>query len=155
MRGPWDAFAEKRTSNRVYFCTGMGGCLQSVLYGFAGLQVVEPGQKGQGTKIAGDGEASLYADPHLPPGWGGLTVKGVRFRGKTFDLTVTPGNKVTVDAADDALAATPEAPCPGCGTSPQPAPAAAAGPAGGAFSSPAARRATWGSSITASWTRCS
>ena len=96
MRGPWDAFAEKRTSNRVYFCTGMGGCLQSILYGFAGLQVVEPGQKGQGAKIAGDGEASLYAAPHLPPGWGGLVVKGVRFRGKTLDVAVSPANKVTV-----------------------------------------------------------
>ena len=96
MRGPWDAFSEKRTSNRVYFCTGMGGCLQSVLYGFAGLQVVEPGRKGQGTKIAGDGEASLYADPHLPPGWGGLVIKGVKFRGKTFDVAVAPGDKVTV-----------------------------------------------------------
>jgi len=94
MRGPWDAFAEKRTSSRVYFCTGMGGCLQSVLYGFVGLSVVEAGQKGQGTKLAGDGEASLYADPHLPPGWGGLTVKGVKFRGKTFDLNVMPGDKV-------------------------------------------------------------
>ena len=98
MRGPWDAFAEKRTSNRVYFCTGMGGCLQSVLYGFAGLQVVEPGQMGKGTKITGDGEASLYADPHLPPGWGGLTVKGIRFRGRTLDLNVMPGNKVTATA---------------------------------------------------------
>jgi len=96
MRGPWDAFAEKRTSNRVYFCTGMGGCLQSVLYGFAGLQVVELGQKGPGTKLAGDGEAALYAAPHLPPGWGGLTVKGIRFRGKTLDLSVAPGDKVTV-----------------------------------------------------------
>jgi len=95
MRGPWDAFAEKRTSSRVYFCTGMGGCLQSVLYGFAGLQVVEAGQKGQGTKLAGDGEASLYADPHLPPGWGGLTIKGVKFRGKTFNVAVAAGNKVT------------------------------------------------------------
>ncbi len=95
LRGPWDAFAEKRTSNRVYFCTGMGGCLQSVLYGFAGLQVVEPGRKGRGTKVVGDAEASLYADPHLPPGWGGLTIRGVRFRGKTFDLNVTPGDRVT------------------------------------------------------------
>ncbi len=98
MRGPWDAFAEKRTSNRVYFCTGMGGCLQSVLYGFAGLQVVEPGQKAAGTKIAGDGEASLHADPHLPPGWGGLTVKGIQFRGRTLDLSVMSGNKVTATA---------------------------------------------------------
>ncbi|MDQ2798938.1 MAG: hypothetical protein M3Y13_04765, partial [Armatimonadota bacterium] len=98
MRGPWDAFAEKRTSNRVYFCTGMGGCLQSVLYGFAGLQVVAAGEKGQGTKIAGDSEASLYADPHLPPGWTGLTVKGVKFRGRTFDVGIGAGNKVTATA---------------------------------------------------------
>ncbi len=98
MRGPWDAFAEKRTSDRVYFCTGMGGCLQSVLYGFAGLQAVAGGEKGQGTKIAGDSEASLYADPHLPPGWTGLTVKGIKFRGKTFDIAVTAGNKVTATA---------------------------------------------------------
>ena len=98
MRGPWDAFAEKRTSNRVYFCTGMGGCLQSVLYGFAGLRVVEAGEAGQGTKIAGDSEAALYAAPHLPPGWTGLTVKGVRFRGKSYDIAVGAGNKVTVTA---------------------------------------------------------
>ena len=99
MRGPWDAFAEKRTSNRVYFCTGMGGCLQSVLYGFAGLQVAEPGQKAAGTKIASDSVASLYANPHLPPGWGGLTVKGVRFHGKVYDISIAAGNKVGVTVA--------------------------------------------------------
>ncbi len=96
MRGPWDAFAEKRTSNRVYFCTGMGGCLQSVFAGFAGLRVVEAGEAGSGTKIAGDAEAALYADPHLPPGWTGLTVKGVHFRGKSYDVSVGAANKVTV-----------------------------------------------------------
>ena len=96
MRVPWDAFSENAGGGIGYFCTGMGGCLQSVLYGFAGLQVVELGQKGPGTKLAGDGEASLYAAPHLPPGWGGLTVKGIRFRGKTLDLSVAPGDKVTV-----------------------------------------------------------
>jgi len=95
MRGPWDAFSENAGGGTGYFCTGMGGCLQSVLYGFAGLQVVEPGQRTLGTKITGDGEVSLYAAPHLPAGWGGLTVKGIRFRGKTFDLNVTPGDKVT------------------------------------------------------------
>ncbi len=95
MRGPWDAFAEKRTSNRVYFCTGMGGCLQSVLYGFAGLQLAEAGQTAAGTKIAGDATATLYADPHLPPGWGGLTVHGVQFHGKSYTVTVKPGNQVT------------------------------------------------------------
>jgi trehalose/maltose hydrolase-like predicted phosphorylase len=95
-RGPWDAFSEKRTSNRVYFCTGMGGCLQSVLYGFAGLQVAEAEQKVSGTTIASDGGITLYADPHLPPGWGGLTLKGIRFHGKSYDVAIMSGNKVTV-----------------------------------------------------------
>jgi len=89
MRGPWDAFAEKRTSNRVYFCTGMGGCLQSVLYGFAGLNF-----NAKGTRVAGE----LFADPHLPPGWTGLTVKGVKYHGKAYDIAITPGNKVAVTA---------------------------------------------------------
>jgi len=96
MRGPWDAFSEKRTTNNVYFLTGMAGCVQTVLYGFAGLCVVERGQTGHGTKLAGDSIAALYADPHLPPGWTQLTVQGVRFRGHTLDVTVMPGNRVKV-----------------------------------------------------------
>jgi len=96
MRGPWDAFAEKRTSNRVYFCTGMGGCLQSILYGFAGLQIAEPGGRTIGKKIAGDREASLYASPHLPLGWGGLTLRGVRFRGSRFNLLISRDNHIKV-----------------------------------------------------------
>ncbi len=96
MRGPWDAFSEKRTTNNVYFLTGMAGCVQAVLYGFAGLQVVEPGQRGQGTRVAGDSIASLYAAPHLPPGWTGLTVQGVRFRGHTLDVAITAGSRVKV-----------------------------------------------------------
>ncbi len=98
-RGPWDAFSEKRTTNNVYFLTGMAGCVQTVLYGFAGLKVSEAGEPRSGTKIAGDSEASLYADPHLPPGWGPLTVKGIRFRGQMFDVIVSAGNKVTVKIA--------------------------------------------------------
>jgi trehalose/maltose hydrolase-like predicted phosphorylase len=96
MRAPWDAFSEKRTTNNVYFLTGMAGCVQSVLYGFAGLQAVSPWEQGTGQKIAGDSDGALYCDPHLPPGWNGLVLKGVRFRGKTLDVTVQTGNKVTV-----------------------------------------------------------
>lgn len=96
LRGPWAAFSEKRTANRVYFCTGMGGCLQSVLYGFAGLRAVPAGERAAGTKIAGDSDASLYADPHLPPGWRGLTLKGVQFHGKSFDIAVKPSNTLMV-----------------------------------------------------------
>jgi len=95
-RGPWDAFSEKRTTNNVYFLTGMAGCLQTILYGFAGLQVVEHGQAGHGVRLAGDGVAALYADPHLPPGWTQLRVLGVRFRGHALDVTILPGSTVRV-----------------------------------------------------------
>jgi trehalose/maltose hydrolase-like predicted phosphorylase len=95
-RGPWDAFSEKRTTDNVYFCTGMGGCLQTVLYGFAGLNVAEIGDKGLGKQIASNGDASLYCDPHLPPGWTKLVVKGVKFRGQTLDVTIGAGNTVNV-----------------------------------------------------------
>ncbi len=95
MRGPWDAFSEKRTKDNVYFCTGMGGCLQTVLYGFAGLNVAIADHKGIGTLIAKVGDASLYADPHLPPGWSSVTVKGVHFRGGIYDIAIGAGNKVS------------------------------------------------------------
>ena len=98
-RGPYDAFSEKRTTNNVYFLTGMAGCVQAVLYGFAGLNVASAGEAGRGTRLTGDSVASLYAAPHLPPGWTGLTVQGIRFRGRTLTLSVGPGNRVTVQKA--------------------------------------------------------
>jgi len=95
VRGPWDSFSETAKSvGSGYFCTGMGGCLQSVLMGFAGLQVVSGDDAGQGIKIATDQTAALYCDPHLPPGWSGLTVKGVCFHGQMFDISVGMGNRV-------------------------------------------------------------
>ncbi|HEY3328473.1 MAG TPA: glycosyl hydrolase family 65 protein [Capsulimonadaceae bacterium] len=96
MRSGLAAFSEKRTANRVYFCTGMGGSLQSVLYGFGGLNVSWRERAGKGTRIAADGDIALYANPHLPPGWTGLTLRGVRFHGQTYTISITPGNKVAV-----------------------------------------------------------
>ncbi|HEX5324730.1 MAG TPA: glycosyl hydrolase family 65 protein, partial [Capsulimonadaceae bacterium] len=72
------------------------GSLQVVLYGFAGLNVASAGQKGLGKQIAAVGDASLYCDPHLPPGWTKLAVKGIKFRGKTIDLTISAGGTVSV-----------------------------------------------------------
>jgi trehalose/maltose hydrolase-like predicted phosphorylase len=110
MRGPWDAMSEKRSTDNVYFLTGMAGSLQSVLYGFAGLRVVPAaalrgltpvrggpaGETVPGRKLAGDSVASLYADPHLPPGWGKLVIQGIHFRGKVFDLTVDANNNASI-----------------------------------------------------------
>jgi trehalose/maltose hydrolase-like predicted phosphorylase len=96
MRGPWTAFSEKRTTNNVYFLTGMGGLLQTVLYGFAGLSVHGRNEHVMGTKVAGDSEAVLVANPHLPPGWNILTIKGLRFHGFTVDVMISADNKVSV-----------------------------------------------------------
>ncbi|MDR3707932.1 MAG: hypothetical protein P4L33_06510 [Capsulimonadaceae bacterium] len=96
MRSGLAAFSEKRTANRVYFCTGMGGCLQPVLYGFCGLNVAWGQHKPHGALVAKADDASLYADPHLPPGWTSLTLKGVKFRGSSYTLQVGPANRLTV-----------------------------------------------------------
>jgi hypothetical protein len=96
MQAPWNAFSEKRASTRGYFLTGMAGCVQNILYGFAGLQAVSPWQKGTGTRLLSDSEGALYADPHLPPGWKELTIQGIRFRGKSLNLTILPGNKMRI-----------------------------------------------------------
>jgi trehalose/maltose hydrolase-like predicted phosphorylase len=96
MRGPWDAFSEKRTKSDVYFTTGMGGNLQVVLYGFAGLNIASGDQKGKGVLAAKHGDAVLYVDPHLPPGWTELQVKGINFRGTTYKVDIKAGNSVTI-----------------------------------------------------------
>jgi len=96
MRGPWAAFSEKPTTQNVYFLTGMGGTLQSVLYGFAGLQARPIEETGRGRRLIFDKHAALWADPHLPPGWKNLKIKGIRFRGHTLDLSIGAGDKITL-----------------------------------------------------------
>jgi len=96
MRAPWDAFSEKRTTNNCYFLTGMAGSLQSVLYGFAGLQTAYGSEQASGKLIAKDGNVRLYADPHLPPGWNAITLVGVKFHGKTMTVHIGTGNSVSV-----------------------------------------------------------
>lgn len=96
MRSGLAAFSEKRTANREYFCTGMGGCLQSVLYGFGGLNVASGGAPGKGKLAARSGDAALYVDPHLPPGWTGLTLKGVHFRSGIYTIGIGAGGSVAV-----------------------------------------------------------
>ena len=90
------AFTESVTNKKVYLCTGMGGCLQTVIYGFAGLNVEWGDHIGNGTLIARSGNAALFADPHLPPGWTSITLKGVRFRGSSYTITIDEGNEVHV-----------------------------------------------------------
>jgi trehalose/maltose hydrolase-like predicted phosphorylase len=86
-------FSEKRRGTpRTYFLTGAGGCLQAVLYGVAGLEIVGPGAAnppGTTTKDLGGGYR-LGVRPVLPAGWRTLTLKGIHARGKVFSITISP-----------------------------------------------------------------
>lgn len=96
IRGSFDAFAEKRSSNRTYFITGMCGSLQTILYGFAGLSVNSGPISRMATRIDTVDGVTLSADPHLPAKWKSLTIRGIKFRGNEFDLRMQQGGKIII-----------------------------------------------------------
>ena len=77
VRGPFVLFSEKRSLDRCVFTTGAGGVLQSVIYGFGGLDFAE--------------KSGVISSPvALPPSWKKLTITGIQRGGKRYTLTVTP-----------------------------------------------------------------
>lgn len=72
QQAPFGALSEVATSNFSYFATGAGGMLQSVLFGFAGLQFTDDG--------------IVQNDPILPKQWKSLTIKGVGPEKKTYRI---------------------------------------------------------------------
>ena len=74
---PFDQISEKHSHVRQYcFVTGLGGLLQSVIYGFGGLS---------------DNGKTLAANPHLPSGWTALRITGLHYHGQTYNLSASPG----------------------------------------------------------------
>ncbi len=88
FRGPFCLFNEKatRTFDNTCFLTGAAGPVQAAIFGFAGARIEyfpkDPAK------------AELTFHPCLPKAWKSLKITGVRWRGKTFDVTITQGNKV-------------------------------------------------------------
>jgi trehalose/maltose hydrolase-like predicted phosphorylase len=76
--GPFYALAETRTNGEVHFLTGVGGTLQSLLFGFAGLRLHDP---------------CPALDPLLPVGWEVLRFTRLSWRGTAFALTILPGDR--------------------------------------------------------------
>ncbi len=70
QQAPFGALSEVATSNFSYFATGAGGMLQTVLFGFAGLDFSD--------------EGIVQKNPILPKEWKSLTVKGVGPEKKTY-----------------------------------------------------------------------
>ena len=63
LRPPFGVLSENANNSRVSFATGLGGILQSVIFGFAGVEITEEGIVQLPTK--------------LPSHWKSLTVTGV------------------------------------------------------------------------------
>ena len=75
LRGPFMLFSEKRSMDRCVFVTGLGGLIQSVVYGYAGLE------------LSGDKPIATQK-PALPATWKKLTMKGIHHRGQRYDIGI-------------------------------------------------------------------
>lgn len=86
IRGPFNMFNEKpsRYLDNMCFLTGAAGPIQAILFGLAGI------------KMDYLGTSELTIKPCLPRHWKKLVIKKIQWRGKTFDLTVLPGNNVKI-----------------------------------------------------------
>ena len=72
-RPPFGVLSESANSNNPYFCTGAGGMLQAVLYGFGGLRITDNGIEQKA--------------PLLPAQWKSLTLKGIGPEKRTYVCT--------------------------------------------------------------------
>ena len=75
LKAPFNVRTETATNNTGYFVTASGGYLQNLLYGFAGLRIQETG-------------LSESYPPILPVEWKSMTLKGIAFRGRRYDIVV-------------------------------------------------------------------
>jgi protein-glucosylgalactosylhydroxylysine glucosidase len=71
-RPPFGVIAETPSSNNPYFATGVGGSLQTMLYGFGGLELTDQGFSQRHTQ--------------LPATWKSLTLTGIGPRHESFTV---------------------------------------------------------------------
>lgn len=81
-------FREKTSRNIGGFVTGAGGCLQTVLYGFAGIKIAPKPAPGAKVQLELKRGLVLSVAPHLPSAWKSLTVHGLTVLGKRYTLVV-------------------------------------------------------------------
>jgi trehalose/maltose hydrolase-like predicted phosphorylase len=73
LRPPFGVLSENANNSRVSFATGLGGILQSVIFGFAGIEITEDG--------------IIQLPTRIPAHWKSLTVTGVGPEKQTFKVT--------------------------------------------------------------------
>lgn len=69
---PFGALSETAMFNHSYFATGAGGMLQTILFGFGGLEISDKG--------------IIQKNPILPKEWKSLTLKGIGMEKKTYTI---------------------------------------------------------------------
>ena len=88
--GPFNYFNEKPSKfiNNTCFLTGCAGPIQASIYGLAGVHM-DYFPKDPAT-------AELSYAPCLPKQWKSLKIMGIQWHGRTLDLSVGKGNKVSI-----------------------------------------------------------
>ena len=76
---PFWSFSETPTNNEFFFCTGIGGALQTFLFGFSGLRLRED---------------HLVLGPSLPLHWRALRLRGLFIQGARTDVEIEPHRTV-------------------------------------------------------------
>jgi trehalose/maltose hydrolase-like predicted phosphorylase len=88
VKGPQMMFSEKRSSERTYFYTGAAGCLNTVLYGFAGFRFDEKPLKGASWKKQLKSGWWLSCKPCLPPKWTSLRISPMIIDGIKYSVEI-------------------------------------------------------------------
>ena len=80
FRPPYLCVSERPTNECLNFLTGLGGVLQLIVMGFAGIRVHDD---------------ALLVEPALPNNWPGMKIFGLHYKGNQFDLQID-GGKISV-----------------------------------------------------------
>ncbi len=98
VKGPQMLFSEKRSSERTYFYTGAAGCLNTVIYGFAGFRFDDKPLDGAVWKKKLKSGWWLSCKPCLPPKWESLMINPMIIDGQKYRVEIKP-EKVTIQPA--------------------------------------------------------
>ena len=96
IKGPQMLFSEKRSSERTYFYTGAAGCLNTVIYGFAGFRLDETPLEGAVWKKQLKSGWWLSCKPCLPPKWKSLKINPMIIDGQKCSVEIDP-EKVRIE----------------------------------------------------------
>ncbi len=88
IRDVFDQFSETKTGGAFTFMTGIGGFLQEFLYGYSGLRF---------------DASAVQLRPSLTSQLGGLVLRNLRWRGRTFTVTIEPRTTTVILTSGAAL----------------------------------------------------